>query len=1729
MAVRKDKGTAEAQFQQILEDASKVHSDSKEKYKLGDFLNPPINNVQDLIALVGKQNDQFTKFREKRQNIFSAMSACLTPVEVIGEVVSGAAKESFAPAEGIFGAVALLINAARDVSSAYDTIVELFEVLRDFTSRLDVYVQYKMGTALRNKVVVILAHLFEVFVLAAKEIRRGRIKAYFKTLIGMGTPVQEALQRLKDLNIGEERQVLADTYGGVNKLNLTTEGMATKLDQMNATMNQIRSEGRERTIAAHQDKLKEILDPSPFPEDFFNMFNKSRAESTGDWILTDGGFKAWLNKETNFLWITGAAGTGKSYLTTKLISWSTENIPRLAYFYFRDNNPETRSVLQALRDLAYQLSESDPFYAKQLLKNLRSIDEIRTIPSAYRKLFVEPFQQDDQQKIIYIFLDGIDEADSVGIDELLEQLGTDNERPEHISFQVALIGRTYMNEKVTYSLDPDNRGTQVITTLHVTPDRNADDVKLYIENSVWHLRNLSRTPPDFRQKIIDAMIKQADGLFILAKFMLEDISRKRHPQSILTSLQSYPKEINGIIAQTLKNLSETLYEDQTRDLNEMLQWAACAEEVLSLEQLEAVLIMRFGDPPFHLEETLRGQYACFFELEREDGLTTDDLIREHEKQQRIKNGDFGSGRRSSSASRPGSGRSGSPKSPTILGRQVDLGRNLSPQRRVSPIAGLSPVRGSPGRGVSPAANSDLFDPMSEMDFRSSKTHTWITFFHSSIKEFFSTENSAKFGSGVGFDPLISRIHILKTCLSIFTDKAAFDKYRLSASGHESIKQYAAWYWQEHLAVLDPATVPGPEKKVLGEYVYKMLTDDNIILDWTLMYEKNDEGLDVLTDPNMKGLKRWMGDPDVLASLSPEAREWASKGVKESPGIFKPIGDLYARAWLSEDFKKYVPTLFCFKIVQSIAFMQEGLSWSDCNTHWIDIPVEKRIAKAGEWAKIPESAHWHRRFGSTYLTNGMHNKALEHYNSALALDNNSVETRGRIAYCLSRDGRFKEALEQTLKCEAIEEESIASGKLDEQALKSCKWRLYKDHILIACCYEELNKVDPALEYFLKSMKSAKDVGLDRKECKEYFEPELGYLELLATENRHEVVIQFLKQLHEQVTDAEHKRTRLVDFLLEFHNKPLVIDWIPKAASKVGETEFVYDCLQLTIDVATLIRDPLKALYLRLSLGTTYTYSRDIDDAQDLFEGITQLGYRPRGNVPTRQAYALAFQKLASLYKERILHAGLNTPEANTWLEDLEKVKQKQSRHQNFDMPIEMVGSDVNIAAIYMILFNRLLGRSSNTDRDLRQLINDSLDILSDDDVQNDEYALDNLLGLFIAADDIDNALALSQSMRKVDPRVLASTPEDSPVLQRMEPKLPEIQTMRQNCAQCLDLIPPSDEFYICEYCMETIKLPSTTAKAKEWIDNNHQISRTEDFTMLDFLSPRKLLTQLTLSAGLVAAQLQTITNFGPTYNTQLTMQAYIPNNLPSSPAVMLAGIQLHACGGNGPGYFQATKYRSLADSRGVILIFPSSQKDFNCWDVASTKTLKHDGQGDSQVLVSMVDYVIKTYKADPKKVFVTGTSSGCMMTNVLAATYPDRFAAATCYSGVAAGCMAGSPGSSPISSDRVCSDGKIIKTGQQWASQVRSMYPGYSGSYPRFKTWHGTADNLVFYQNFLEQIKEWSTIHGVSFTRNETSTPQSGYTTMIYGDGTKFVAVSAAGVGHVVPTNENLDFKWFGLN
>ncbi|CRK47386.1 hypothetical protein BN1723_007525 [Verticillium longisporum] len=175
---RTDSGM-QRQFAAIIHDAQKMYAESSDQ-DLSDYMNPPMTSVEDMLAVIARQNKQFESFRAKRQRIFSALSAALMPIEVVGESLAGAASEVFAPSQNIFAAVMYLVNAAKDVSACYDSIIELFEKMQDFTSRLRFYVSQHLSPELRDKLVTILVTVFEIFVLATAEVRRGRLKAYFK-------------------------------------------------------------------------------------------------------------------------------------------------------------------------------------------------------------------------------------------------------------------------------------------------------------------------------------------------------------------------------------------------------------------------------------------------------------------------------------------------------------------------------------------------------------------------------------------------------------------------------------------------------------------------------------------------------------------------------------------------------------------------------------------------------------------------------------------------------------------------------------------------------------------------------------------------------------------------------------------------------------------------------------------------------------------------------------------------------------------------------------------------------------------------------------------------------------------------------------------------------------------------------------------------------------------------------------------------------------------------------------------------------------------------------------------------------------------------------------------------------------------------------------------------------------------------------------------------------------
>jgi poly(hydroxyalkanoate) depolymerase family esterase len=146
------------------------------------------------------------------------------------------------------------------------------------------------------------------------------------------------------------------------------------------------------------------------------------------------------------------------------------------------------------------------------------------------------------------------------------------------------------------------------------------------------------------------------------------------------------------------------------------------------------------------------------------------------------------------------------------------------------------------------------------------------------------------------------------------------------------------------------------------------------------------------------------------------------------------------------------------------------------------------------------------------------------------------------------------------------------------------------------------------------------------------------------------------------------------------------------------------------------------------------------------------------------------------------------------------------------------------------------------------------------------------------------------------------------------------------------------------------------------------------------------------------------------------------------------LALHYCTGTAQAYYQSTKYAQLAETHGYFVIYGNAPRSGGCWDVASSQTLSHNAGGDSLGLASAVRYAIANWGVDASRVFVTGSSSGAMMTSVLAGAYPDVFRAGAVDSGVAFGCFAGAS-----AWNSQCAQGKLIQTAQQWVRASPSTH------------------------------------------------------------------------------------------
>jgi len=113
------------------------------------------------------------------------------------------------------------------VRASYDTLVDVFECIENFLSRLKIYTEIQPTPAMTEMMVKIMAEILAVLALATKQINQGRLKKFATKLLGEND-IELILQRLSRLTLEESKLTVAQTldvvYSLVNKMEVVMEG-----------------------------------------------------------------------------------------------------------------------------------------------------------------------------------------------------------------------------------------------------------------------------------------------------------------------------------------------------------------------------------------------------------------------------------------------------------------------------------------------------------------------------------------------------------------------------------------------------------------------------------------------------------------------------------------------------------------------------------------------------------------------------------------------------------------------------------------------------------------------------------------------------------------------------------------------------------------------------------------------------------------------------------------------------------------------------------------------------------------------------------------------------------------------------------------------------------------------------------------------------------------------------------------------------------------------------------------------------------------------------------------------------------------------------------------------------------------------------------------------------------------------------------------------------------------
>ncbi|PQE18876.1 P-loop containing nucleoside triphosphate hydrolase protein [Rutstroemia sp. NJR-2017a BVV2] len=322
---------------------------------------------------------------------------------------------------------------------------------------------------------------------------------------------------------------------------------------------------------------------------------KIRHRGTGDWITDMDQYRSWVSCDTSCLMsFYGIPGSGKSVSASSLIDWLQSTVcgvkqnVALAYYYCDYADKRTLTSAGVFSCIAQQLLRQKGVLSKRLMGILETMFPNEAASASLDDIVTLLTVVIDEFKSVILFVDGTDELPESDRNTTFQNLRKVVEVTAS-PIKLFVSGRA----DISY-LFPQSEKLAVVK-VSIRKDSITSDINSYLRHSISELiqsGDLVIGNPSLEEDIFSALSAGAQGMFLWAKFQLDELCQLETDAAITKALRNLPRNLED----TFDRLLQRVLGDETRELvKRMFNWIVFARRPLHMNELREAIAFTIND------------------------------------------------------------------------------------------------------------------------------------------------------------------------------------------------------------------------------------------------------------------------------------------------------------------------------------------------------------------------------------------------------------------------------------------------------------------------------------------------------------------------------------------------------------------------------------------------------------------------------------------------------------------------------------------------------------------------------------------------------------------------------------------------------------------------------------------------------------------------------------------------------------------------------------------------------------------------------------------------------------------------------------------------------------------------------------------------------------------------------------------------------------------------------